>query len=46
MDNIKVLKLSKEGLENSIAGLSQLKPVLQKQCLEANMDGQGKNDAK
>jgi hypothetical protein len=46
MDKIKVVKLSKEGLENSIAGLSQIKPVLQKQCLRANMDERGKQDAK
>lgn len=46
MDKIKILKLSKEGLESSIAGLTQLKPILQKQCLAANLDGQGKQDAK
>lgn len=46
MEKFKVLKLSKEGLESSIAGLSQIKPVLQKQCLLANLDGQGKEDAK
>lgn len=46
MDKIKMLKLSKVSLESSIAGLSQLKPVLQKQCLIANLDGQGKQDAK
>lgn len=46
MGKYKVLKLSKEGLESSIAGLSQIKPVLQKQCLMANIDGQGKEDAK
>lgn len=36
MDKIKILKLSKEGLENSIAGLSQLKPVLKRQVVLAN----------
>lgn len=46
MEKYKVLKLSKEALEDSIAGLSQIKPVLQKQCLAANLDGQGKEDAK
>lgn len=46
MDKYKILKLSKEDLESSINGLSQIKPVLQKQCLMANMDGQGKEDAK
>jgi hypothetical protein len=46
MEKYKVLKLSKEGLENSIAGLSQIKPMLQQQCLVANLDGQGKEDAK
>lgn len=46
MEKYKVLKLSKEGLENSIAGLSQIKPILQKQCLLANLDGQGKKDAR
>ncbi len=46
MEKFKVLKLSKEGLESSIKGLSQIKPVLQKQCLMANVDGQGKEDAK
>ena len=46
MDKYKVLKLSEEGLEDSIAGLSQLKPILQKKCLEANVDGKGKEDAK
>lgn len=46
MEKYKVLKLSKEDLENAIAGLSQIKPVLQKQCLMANIDGQGKEDAK
>ena len=45
MEKYKVLKLSKEGLESSINGLSQIKPVLQKKCLEANIDGQGKKDA-
>lgn len=46
MEKYKVLKLSKEGLESSISGLSQIKPVLQKQCLKINLDGQGKQDAK
>jgi hypothetical protein len=46
MEKFKVLKLSKEGLESSIGGLSQIKPILQNQCLMANLDGQGKQDAK
>ncbi len=46
MEKIKVLKINKDDLENSIAGLSQLKPVLQKHCLISNMDGRGKQDAK
>lgn len=46
MEKYKVLKLDKEGLENSIAGLSQIKPALQKQCLMANVDGKGEEDAK
>ena len=45
MEKYKVLKLDKESLESSIKGLSQIKPVLQKQCLMANVDGQGKEDA-
>lgn len=45
MEKYKVLKISKEGLESSIAGLSGLKPILQRKCLESNMDGQGKKDA-
>lgn len=45
MDKYIVLKLSKEDLENSISGLSGLKPILQKNCLQANLDGQGKRDA-
>jgi hypothetical protein len=45
MDKIKILKLRKEELENSISGLSQIKPVLQKQCLKINLDGQGQQDA-
>ncbi|GEP65773.1 hypothetical protein CBE01nite_35410 [Clostridium beijerinckii] len=46
MEKYKVLKLDKESLENSIAGLSQIKPVLQNQCLAVNLDGKGKEDAK
>lgn len=46
MDKIKVLETNKEHLESSIAGLTQLKPLLQKQCLAANLDGQGNQDAK
>ncbi|WP_244833389.1 hypothetical protein [Clostridium sp. BJN0001] len=46
MEKYKVLKLDKESLESSIAGLSQLKPALKKQCLLVNLDGQGKEDAK
>lgn len=45
MDKYVVLKLSKEDLENSISGLSGLKPMLQKKYLQANIDGQGKKDA-
>lgn len=45
MEKYKILRMSKEQLENSIAGLSQIKPVLQQKCLDANMDGQGKKDA-
>jgi len=43
---MEILKISKESLENSIKGLSQLKPVLQRQCLVANLDGQCKQDSK
>lgn len=46
MNKCKVLKLSKESLCKSIQGLEQLKPILQRQCLEANLDGQGQEDAK
>lgn len=46
MENFKVLALSKEKLEDSINGLSQLKPILERNCLEANLDGRGKEDAK
>lgn len=46
MGEFKVLALSKEKLENAIGGLSQLKPILERNCLEANLDGQGKEDAK
>jgi hypothetical protein len=46
MDKFKVLKISKEDLENSITGLSQIKPTLQQHCLIVNLDGQGKEDAK
>lgn len=45
MEKYKILKMSKEELESSIAGLSGLKPILQRKCLEADMDGQGKKDA-
>lgn len=46
MEKYKVLKLSKESLEDSIQGLSKIKPILQKHCLDANLDGKGKEDAK
>lgn len=46
MSEFKVLALSKEKLENAIGGLSQLKPILERNCLKANLDGQGKEDAK
>lgn len=47
MEKFKVLKVSKEGLENSIAGLSELKPILQRQVIIANKDKkQGEFDAK
>lgn len=46
MGKYKILKIGKESLENSIAGLSAIKPILQKQCLATNLDGQGKEDAK
>lgn len=46
MGEFKVLALSKEKLENAIGGLSQLKPILERNCLEANLDGQGKEDAR
>lgn len=46
MDKIKVLKMSKEDLENAIGGLSGIKPILQKQCLAINLDKQGIQDAK
>ncbi len=46
MSKYKVLKFDKDSLESSIAGLSQIKPTLQKQCLLVNLDGQGKEDAK
>jgi hypothetical protein len=46
MEKLKVLKMSKEQLESSIAGLSGIKPILQKQCLIKNLDGQGGKDVK
>ncbi|WP_252237486.1 hypothetical protein [Clostridium sp. ZBS17] len=46
MSKCKVLKFDKDSLESSIDGLSKIKPVLQKQCLLVNLDGQGKEDAK
>jgi len=46
VDKIKVLKFSKESLETSIAGFTQMKPVLQDQCLRVNLDSKGKQDAK
>ncbi|MEG0907029.1 MAG: hypothetical protein RSF87_12495 [Cellulosilyticaceae bacterium] len=41
----KMMKLSKEELVDSIAGLEQLKPVIQRQLTLINADGQGKQDA-
>lgn len=46
MAEFKVLKIKKEDLENSIVGLSGIKPILQKHCLTSNLDGQGVQDAK
>ncbi|NFG42103.1 hypothetical protein FC789_13080 [Clostridium botulinum] len=46
MEGIKIFKFSKEQLKDSIGGLSQLKPQLQQLCLNVNLDGQGKEDAK
>lgn len=46
MDKIKVLKMSKEDLEKSIGGLTQLEPIIQKQLLAKNFEGQGEEDAK
>lgn len=46
MDKYVILKLSKEGLKDSIANLSKIKPALQEQCLRINLDRQGKKDAK
>lgn len=46
MEGINVFKFSKEGLEDSIAGLTQLKPVLQQQVKLINKDKeQGDKDA-
>lgn len=45
--NIKVLKFTKNDLQESINGLSQIKPILQSQVLDANTDiYQGRKDAK
>ncbi|MGL4358580.1 MAG: hypothetical protein ACRCSY_07785 [Cetobacterium sp.] len=46
MEGIKVFKFTEEQLKNSMSGLSQLKPQLQKMCLNVNSDGQGEEDAK
>lgn len=46
MNKLKVLKMSKEELENSIEGLSALKLILQKQCLLIDLDRKGIEDAK
>lgn len=46
MNEYKVLKISKNELKKSINGLSQIKHALQKECLKANIDGQGEQDAK
>jgi len=46
MGEFKLLKLSKKELESAIGGFSDMKPVLQKQCLLINLDGQGLQDAK
>lgn len=45
MEGIKVLKFSKEGLNNAIKGLTQLKPQLQQMFLNIDFEGQGKKDA-
>ncbi len=36
MEDIKVIKLSEEELEESISGLTQLKPILQQMVLKGN----------
>lgn len=36
MNSIKVIKLSEDELEESIAGLTQLKPILQQMVLKGN----------
>lgn len=36
MNSIKVIKLSEEELEESISGLTQLKPILQQMVLKGN----------
>ncbi|MGL5766186.1 MAG: hypothetical protein ACRCX8_11155 [Sarcina sp.] len=41
----KMMKLSKEDLVDSIAGLEQLKPILQQQLVKGNMHGKGNADA-
>lgn len=48
MDKFRVLAISKENLENSIVGLSGLKPILQKQAMIGNGRDkkQGEIDAK
>ena len=46
MSKYKVLKFSKDDLENSIKGLTQLKPQLQRMFLNVNFEGKGKDDAK
>lgn len=47
MDKFKVLKMSKEDLESSIAGLVGLKPILQQQVIKGNGSDkkQGQTDA-
>lgn len=39
------LSVKKDDLDASIAGLSQLKPIIQKQLMIVNHEGQGKKDA-
>lgn len=41
----RMMKLGKEELVDSIAGLEQLKPILQQQLVKGNMHGKGDADA-